>query len=69
MRAICDYIFGKYQRRLDMVRIRDVRKYASYHFALLARLFQPSEAGKQRGYGGLPAHIRAVHGGRKDTRR
>ena len=45
LREICDYIFGTYHLRFDVVLRRDVITYASEHFSLQDRLLYPAEAG------------------------
>ena len=56
MRASIDYIMGTYWRCFEMLGIRGVRNYPSYHFILQARLlFGTTKAGHQ-GYAGNYRH-------------
>ena len=68
MRARSDYILGTYRRRFEMVRLRGIRNYSSYHFALQARLLIcPTEAGQNYDAGVILEQMGNVHGGSKDT--
>ena len=55
IQARCDYILGTDHHRFEMVIIRDIMNYPSYHFAMQARLLIcPPEAVHNCGMGVLP---------------
>ena len=67
MRSICDYILRTDRRCFEIVIIRGVRNYPSYHFALRARLIIcPMEAGHHCLKSDLQAIMGAVNGGRDE---
>ena len=69
IRSISDYILGIYQRRLEMVGIRVVRNYPSYHLILIARLLiYITKAGHQCDTGGIPKKMVTMHGGIEDAK-
>ena len=63
MQAISYYILGTDRRRFEMLGIRDVRNYPSYHFILWGRLIIcPTNSGHHSNSRGVPAQIVTVHG-------
>ena len=61
-----DHIWGTYRRRFEMVGIRGVRNYSSYHLILQYRLLCPTEVGHHCDMGVPPAKMGTVHGDRED---